>query len=175
MTNKRRVGSAVSLEMKQLMATMPQVGRVEWIGVRPGRREPLKNLQTVNASWEGLEGDRYRGKAGGPRMVTLIQQEHITTVASILKLEAIAPELLRRNIVVSGINLQALKKRRIQIGDAVLEVTGNCPPCSRMEENLGSGGYNAMRGHGGITATVIREGEIECGDTVECMAESVDS
>jgi MOSC domain-containing protein YiiM len=169
------VGSAVSLEMKQLMATMPQVGRVEWIGVRPGRREPLKNLQTVNASLEGLEGDRYRGNAGGPRMVTLIQQEHITTVASILKLEVIAPELLRRNIVVSGINLQALKKRRIQIGDAVLEVTGNCPPCSRMEENLGSGGYNAMRGHGGITATVIREGGIGCGDAVECLAESVDS
>ena len=118
--------------MKQMLATMPQVGRVEWIGIRPGRREPLKVLQSVNVSLEGLVGDRYRGKAGGPRMVTLIQDEHIRTVASILKLEAIDPGLLRRNIVVSGINLQALKKRRIQIGNAILEVTGNCPPCSRM-------------------------------------------
>ena len=161
----------MSLEMKQLLATMPQVGRVEWIGVRPGRREPIKVLPSVNVSLEGIVGDRYRGKAGGPRMVTLIQQEHITTVASILKLEAIDPSLLRRNVVVSGINLQALKKRRIQIGHAILEVTGNCPPCSRMEENLGSGGYNAMRGHGGITATVIHDGEISCGDAVKCLAE----
>ena len=158
--------------MKQMLATMPQVGRVEWIGIRPGRREPLKVLQSVNVSLEGLVGDRYRGKAGGPRMVTLIQDEHIRTVASILKLEAIDPGLLRRNIVVSGINLQALKKRRIQIGNAILEVTGNCPPCSRMEENLGSGGYNAMRGHAGVTATVIFDGKIDCGDAVTCLAES---
>jgi len=85
-------------------------------------------------------------------MVTLIQREHISAVASILKLDSLDPALLRRNIVVSGINLQALKKKEIQIGEAVLFVTGNCPPCSRMEENLGAGGYNAMRGHGGVTA-----------------------
>ncbi|MDB2526474.1 MOSC domain-containing protein [Mariniblastus sp.] len=114
--------------MKQLLATMPQVGKVEWIGVRPGRREPLNVLPSVDVSMEGLVGDRYRGKAGGPRMVTLIQQEHIATVESILKIEAIDPGVLRRNVVVSGINLQALKKRRIQIGGAILEVTGNCPP-----------------------------------------------
>ncbi|MDB4371081.1 MOSC domain-containing protein [Mariniblastus sp.] len=169
---KRNVGNAVSLEMKQLLATMPQVGKVEWIGVRPGRREPLNVLPSVDVSMEGLVGDRYRGKAGGPRMVTLIQQEHIATVESILKIEAIDPGVLRRNVVVSGINLQALKKRRIQIGGAILEVTGNCPPCSRMEENLGGGGYNAMRGHGGVTATVIQEGTIHCGDSVMCLAEA---
>ncbi len=169
---KRNEGNAVSLEMKQLLATMPQVGKVEWIGVRPGRREPLDVLPSVDVSLEGLVGDRYRGKAGGPRMVTLIQQEHIATVASILNIEAIDPGLLRRNLVVSGINLQALKKRRIQIGGAILEVTGNCPPCSRMEENLGSGGYNAMRGHGGITATVIQGGTINCDDSVKCLTEA---
>ena len=160
--------------MRQLLATIPQAGRVEWIGVRPGRRERLKVLPSVNVSLEGLAGDRYRGKPGGPRMVTLIQQEHIAAVASILKLKTIDPGLLRRNLVISGINLQALKKRRIQIGQATLEVTGNCPPCSRMEENLGIGGYNAMRGHGGVTATVVHGGEIACGDAIKCLAASVE-
>jgi MOSC domain-containing protein YiiM len=80
--------------------------------------------------------------------------------------DATPPELTRRNIVVSGINLLALKDRRFQIGGAVLEATGPCEPCSRMEENLGPGGYNAMRGHGGITARVVEEGTIRVGDEV---------
>ena len=53
----------------------------------------------------------------------------------------------------SGLNLLASNGRRLRIGsDAVLEITGVCAPCSRMEQILGEGGYNAVRGHGGLTA-----------------------
>jgi len=137
-------GVNVGLEMKELLQTMPQVGVVQWIGVRPARREPIQVLDSIEVNEHGLAGDRYNGPADGDRMVTLIQQEHISAVASILSRESVDPALLRRNIVVSGINLQALKKNEIQIGTSILFVTGNCPPCSRMEENLGAGGYNAM-------------------------------
>ena len=156
----------MGLEMKQLLQTIPQIGVVDWIGIRPARREPIKLLAKAEINDQGLVGDRYQGPADGDRMVTLIQREHIAAVASILELESVDPALLRRNIVVSGINLQALKKKEIQIGEAVLFVTGNCPPCSRMEENLGAGGYNAMRGHGGVTARVVSGGMIEIGSQV---------
>ena len=66
-----------------------------------------------------------------------------------------------------GINLFALKDRRFRIGDAVLETSGECAPCSLMEEVLGPGGYNAMRGHGGITARIIESGQIKIGDAIE--------
>ena len=156
----------MGLEMRELLKTMPQVGTIEWIGVRPARREPIQTLSQVEIGLKGLEGDRYKGSETGLRMVTLIQREHIEAVASILGKDEIDPALLRRNIVVSGINLQALKKNEFQIGDAILFATGNCPPCSRMEENLGKGGYNAMRGHGGITAYVVQAGKISVGDSV---------
>ncbi len=155
--------------MKQLLQTMPQIGVVQWIGVRPGRREPIQVLDSVEANDQGLLGDRYNGPADGDRMITLIQQEHISAVASILGRESIPPALLRRNIVVSGINLQALKKNEMQIGEAILFVTGNCPPCSRMEENLGEGGYNAMRGHGGVTARVVSGGTINVGSSIQLI------
>ena len=76
------------------------------------------------------------------------------------------PEQLRRNLLISGIPLLALKDRRFWVGGVLLEGTGECHPCSRMEETLGAGGYNAVRGHGGITARVITGGPIRTGDAV---------
>lgn len=97
-----------------------------------------------------------------------MQSEHLPVIASIIKMKSIKPEQLRRNIVISGLNLLALKNKRFQLGEAVLEYTGLCHPCSRMEKTLGVGGYNAMRGHGGITARVVHAGRINVGD--ECKA-----
>ncbi len=80
---------------------------------------------------------------------------------------------MRRNLVIGGINLLALKNEKFSIGECVLKGTGLCHPCSRMEEALGTGGYNAMRGHGGITAIVIRGGTIALGDSVTLLAEQI--
>lgn len=114
---------------------------------------------------DGLEGD-HNSKKGGKRMVTLIQAEHLLSVSSILGKEISGADT-RRNIVVSGINLNALQDAQFQIGEnVILEGTGFCHPCSRMEENLGPGGFNAMRGHGGITARVRKGGVINLEDKI---------
>ena len=156
-----------SSELKALLDTLPQVGRVEWIGVRPARGEPMIALQAVQISLgNGLEGDRFKGRASSSRQVTLIQYEHLAVVAACLHRETIAPALLRRNIVVSGINLLALKDKAFRMGDVLLEYMGLCHPCSKMERQLGAGGYNAMRGHGGITARVLEAGLIRQADAV---------
>ena len=141
---------------------------MEWISVRPEKRKAVKVLTSVHVLEHGLEGDHYAGRSG-KRSVTLIQKEHIDAMASLLHKKIIKPEDLRRNIVVSGINLLALKGRQFKIGTAVLEMTGLCHPCSRMEEALGEGGYNAVRGHGGINASVISPGLIKLKDKLEVI------
>ena len=154
--------------MARLLNSLPQTGTVVWIGVRPARRAELVPVETVRAETEsGLEGDYYQGKLTGKRQVTLINAEHLVAIASMLGRPEVSPLLLRRNVVVKGINLLALKDKTFRIGEAVLETTGECHPCSRMEENLGPGGYNAVRGHGGITARVVETGMIRVGDRVE--------
>ncbi|MCU7933090.1 MAG: MOSC domain-containing protein [Candidatus Thiodiazotropha sp. (ex Codakia rugifera)] len=158
-------------------------GRIEGIYLRPKRRGPVQAVDSALAVAEhGLEGDHsgnYSAKrlTAGTRQVTLIQAEHLPVIASFLASDSIDPSLLRRNLVVSGLNLVAcrtlLKNHPLvlHIGDQViLGLTGNCAPCSRMEEALGIGGYNAMRGHGGVTASVIKGGYISLYNAVICSA-----
>jgi MOSC domain-containing protein YiiM len=149
--------------LARLLAAFPRAGRVEWIGVRPARHVPPEALGEVLATDGGLLGDHY---GGGKREVTLIQAEHLPAIASLVGAPRVDPALVRRNLVVSGLNLVALKDRRFRVGEAVLQYTGACHPCSRMEDALGAGGYNAMRGHGGITARVLERGTIRQGDPV---------
>lgn len=156
--------------IKDLFAVFPRPGRVEWIGIRPERRGEIAVVDSVGASeTAGLSGDHYSGQ-NGTRHVTLIQAEHLPVVAALTGRAELDPALLRRNIVVSGLNLLALKDQEIQVGDAghgpLLQITGQCHPCSKMETALGPGGYNAMRGHGGMTARVLRGGTIRVGDAV---------
>ncbi|MDP3408916.1 MOSC domain-containing protein [Bosea sp. (in: a-proteobacteria)] len=153
--------------LARLLDAPMRPGRVVWIGLRPLRRGPMQIVETATLDpQQGLLGDHYSSRTGGARHVTLIQAEHLAAIAAHLGCDALTPELLRRNIVVSGINLAALKGRHLRLGTAVLEATGECHPCSRMEEILGEGGYNAVRGHGGITARVIEAGEVSIGSVV---------
>ena len=153
--------------LQQLLDTLPQRGRIEWLGIRPERGAAMIELTEVRVHrGTGLDGDRFRGRDDSPRQVTLIQQEHLAVIAACVGLADVKPELLRRNIVVSGINLLALKDKQFRLGEALLEYSGACHPCSKMEAALGAGGYNAMRGHGGITARVIAAGTARTGDAV---------
>ena len=155
--------------MQSLLTTLPQVGRVEWIGLRPARREPMIDSKRIEVNTEqGIVGDRYSGRSG-KRHLTLIQAEHLPVIASYVRRESLHPEIFRRNLLVSGLNLLALKKQYVLVGDAEIEVTGECHPCSYMEEVLGPGGYNAVRGHGGVTARIIKAGTINIGDEIRLI------
>lgn len=152
--------------LQELHDTLPQRGRLEWIAVRPARGAAMQVVQQVALDpGSGISGDRYAGRSGN-RHLSLLQSEHLPVIASVLGVAMIDPALLRRNVLVSGINLLALKQKIIRIGAVHIEVTGACHPCSRMETQLGRGGYNAMRGHGGVTARILEGGTIRVGDSV---------
>jgi MOSC domain-containing protein YiiM len=156
--------------LQALIAEVPQTGRVRWIGVRPQSRSQMIELDAVEARLEaGLTGDHARPGVRNARQVTLMQWEHLAVINSLMGRTADQPVLaqdLRRNIVVSGINLFSLKGRRFRIGQAIFETTGWCQPCARLENNLGPGTFQAVRGHGGITARVLQSGIIRLDDTV---------
>jgi len=157
--------------ISSLFNVLPQVGRLDAICLRSERMGVVSTVDEAQVMTScGISGDhRISKKSGGKRQVTLIQAEHLQAVASMLHRESVPPEIIRRNLVVSGINLLALKGKQFYVGEVLLEFSGPCEPCSRMESVLGPGGYNAMRGHGGITAKVIAGGTIRKGDRVRAV------
>ncbi len=166
-------------DLKELVSQWPQAGRLDSIVLRPARGQAANPVQQAMA-WpgRGLDGDRSAAKAmvaagGGKRQVTLMQAEHLPLIARWAGLDVLDATLLRRNLVVSGLNLLSARSPfadqtvHLHVGsDVVLQLTGPCDPCSKMEGVLGTGGYNAMRGHGGLTARVLQGGLLRVGDAV---------
>ena len=154
--------------LSERLKQVPQVGRVVWLGVRPERDAPIRVLDRVEAvAGRGLVGDRYLG--GGDRQVTLIQAEHLPVIAALVGRADVPPALVRRNVVVGGINLLSLKDLRFAVGEVILVGTKPCAPCEKMETALGRGGFQAMRGHGGICARIEQGGEIRVGDAIRVI------
>jgi MOSC domain-containing protein YiiM len=147
-------------------------GSVSWIGLRPGHRQAMQEVDSAVALQDlGLEGDHRCAKtAGSSRQLTIISTEYIQQIEYFCNRHTITPDLLRRNLVVSGINLGALRHQRLAVGAAILETTALCHPCSRMEAALGPGGFAAMLGHGGLCAKILQGGRIAVGDTVRRLA-----
>ena len=142
-------------------------GKLEFIGIRPERKAEVMSVERVAVSIEtGLEGDHY-SKEGGKRQVTLIGKEGLEETARILETATVHPAKTRRNLLISGLDLREMLEGKIQIGeDVVLEVTGKCFPCARMDQNLGAGGLKALGSRAGVTARVVSGGEIKVGDVV---------
>jgi MOSC domain-containing protein YiiM len=152
------------LLINELQNYFAGAGEVVSICTRPERLSPVIFVPECEAkAGKGLSGDRY--KSNGGRQVTFIAEENLKAASAFLGKEIFHQEV-RRNILTRGINLLALKGKQFQIGEAVFEFSGECHPCSRMEINLGHGGYNAMRGNGGITARIVKSGLLQIGNKI---------
>lgn len=132
------------------------------IAIKPHGATTMHELVAAPMSCErGVEGDS-RGKPG-PRQVTLLSLEAWQAACDELGISL--PWTARRaNLLVDSLPLPQSKGRRIHIGEAVLEITGETDPCRRMAA-LHPGLFNALakEWRGGVTCRVVQGALLQLG------------
>ncbi|MEM1264134.1 MAG: MOSC domain-containing protein [Pseudomonadota bacterium] len=136
------------------------------------RAKPLAPMQTRSeaelTAAAGLVGDA-RGRPG-KRQVTLLAKRDWEAVCRELGVEL--PWTLRRaNILLDGHwDWPSLSARHLRIGDAVLELTIEIDPCSRMDaQQPGLTAALKPDWRGGIGARVIAPGYVTVGSEVRLL------
>lgn len=134
-------------------------GKVVSLQVNVRHKQPLESRERVTVVPGGLEGDRHRN-ARGLRQILLMEKEILDSLS-------LSPGTIRENVTIEGLAIHGLQPGEfIRLGDeVVLEVTGLCEPCSRMDE-IRPGLQETLDGRRGVLTRVIEGGEVGLGDGV---------
>ena len=142
-------------------------GTITSIQLCVGHREPMRGVESAEMrAGYGIVGDRHAVAEG----VRTARQTLLMDEATLAKFD-LKPGEVRENITTSGIDLHALPKgTRVALGDdAVVEITGYCAPCARMDE-IRDGLKDALEQQRGMLATVIEGGSFSVGDAVAALS-----
>ncbi len=138
-------------------------GTVKSLGIAVSKLSPMDQVNKIELiTGQGIVGDRHL-RTDGTRSKRQILLMDIETLIEF----GLSERDIKENITVQGIDFSLIRSGNIvRIGkDVVLEITGDCEPCSRMDE-LRSGLKNAIDGRRGMLAYVKSGGTISSGDSI---------
>ncbi len=150
-------------------------GSVEGIYIAPRGGAKAERVGEARAlEGRGLEGDRYSegterwSRFGRACEVTIVEAEDLEAMEREAGVRAMDGEH-RRNVVVRGVDLDDLRRKRFRIGEAVLEYQKPCSICRHVERLTEPGMTEALKGRGGICARVVEGRTIWEGDPVTVL------
>ena len=141
-------------------------GSVVAMRICVGHREPMKSVESADMTeGYGIEGDRH-ATSRGPRTKRQVLLMDVETLGAF----GLEGGQTRENVTTRGIDLHALPAgSRVALGDeAVVEITGFCAPCGRMDE-VRDGLREAMVDKRGMLATVVAGGAVKIGDAARAL------
>lgn len=156
------------------------VGRLDAICITGNSGAPMCRQTRVEAiAGRGLLGDRYEQGLGkfsgrfeispGALALPLIDAAAISECNVRLGSQLNACDL-RRNLVISGMDLEALHGAILAIGAVSLHVVGGCPSCGYLSRLLDVDAMQGLRHIGGARAKILESGVLEIGASVEVIS-----
>jgi MOSC domain-containing protein YiiM len=160
----------------QCVATNADPGRgtIVEINISPEHKrlpEPVPKVRA--AAGRGLEGDRNCLVKRSPRPnrmedLTLIATEALEALRAEHGIE-LSPAESRRNVATRGIDLNGLVGKRFRVGETECLGMDLCEPCNGLQRMTQPGVLKGLVHRAGIYASILSDGEISVGDTIEVL------
>lgn len=113
---------------------------------------------------EGIEGDRYFGfKEDFKGQITFFSAEVADRLEEELGLPGFDRSAMRRNVLVAGVDLNALIGKRFRLGEVEFSGSEECAPCYWMDEAVGKGAHQGLKGNGGLRCRIETSGNLRTG------------
>ena len=127
---------------------------------RPPGSHPMREVGEVECvSGRGIRGDRffdYRNDYCG--QITFFSTEVYESLCQTLSVWDRGPETFRRNVILEGVDLNALIGSEFQLQNLTFRGIEECRPCAWMNQAFASGAEELMRGRGGLRAEILTDG-----------------
>lgn len=132
---------------------------------QPAGKHPALDVPAAKChAGRGLEGDRFYGyRPEYKGQITFFAWETYLAAKQTFNLPALSPAVVRRNVIVEGIDLNALIGRRFTLGGVEFEGTGEARPCHWMNDAVAPGAEDWLMGRGGLRSKVLSDGELHVG------------
>ena len=149
--------------------TVNQDGRIVSLQLCVGHRKPMLKVKSSKLiTGFGIDGDRHASSEERRirRQVLLMDDETLQQFG-------LAHGEIRENVTISGVDFTSLSEGvKVALGDDVLlDITGDCDPCPRMDE-IRSGLQDELQGQRGLLCYVTQGGDIRIGDAVKVLDSS---
>ncbi len=113
---------------------------------------------------KGIIGDRYFDhKENYKGQLTFFSEEVFLDLREKFPEVDRDPSVFRRNVLVSGIDLNKLIGQRFSVGDLEMEGVEEASPCYWMNQAYCEGAEEALRGRGGLRVRFLTDGAMQVG------------
>ena len=110
----------------------------------------------------GLRGDRFFGyRPDYKGQVTLMSLESFASLRRVFERPQLCPSVLRRNLAVEGVDLNALIGKTFTVQGVRLQAMDECRPCHWMEQAVAIGAEEWLKGRGGLRCRVLSGGRLQ--------------
>lgn len=142
---------------------------------QPAGDFPALEVETVRCrAGRGLEGDRFFGyRPDYKGQVTFFSWETYEAAKAEFRLPRLSPGVFRRNVVVEGMDLNALVGWRFSLGGVEFEGVVESRPCHWMNAVVAPGAESWLLGRGGLRAKILTDGELAVGSALLSLLEEV--